>query len=209
MFTHAQIWAALDRLAARSGLSASGLAKKAGLDPTTFNKSKRVTPDGRERWPSTESLAKSLAATGTSLGTFVHLIDDGAGPAIPVLPSIRFEEAAANGYFNDHGIPTGQGWGESPFPSLTGDKAYALEIAGDHMAPVYRDGTILIVLPAAAIRKGDRVVAMTKTGEVTVQELKRRTQKSIEFTSVGSVQESRTLEVRDVLWMARIVWASQ
>ena len=46
MLTHAQIWGALDRLAARAGLSASGLAKKAGLDPTTFNKSKRITPDG-------------------------------------------------------------------------------------------------------------------------------------------------------------------
>ena len=47
MLTHAQIWTALDRLAARAGLSPSGLAKKAGLDPTTFNKSKRITPDGR------------------------------------------------------------------------------------------------------------------------------------------------------------------
>ena len=54
MLTHAQIWNALDRLAARSGLSASGLAKRAGLDPTTFNKSKRITPDGRQRWQITD-----------------------------------------------------------------------------------------------------------------------------------------------------------
>ena len=54
MLTHAQIWTALDRLAERAGLSPSGLARKAGLDPTTFNKSKRITGDGRERWPSTE-----------------------------------------------------------------------------------------------------------------------------------------------------------
>ena len=46
MLTHADIWNAVDRLAARAGLSASGLAKKAGLDPTTFNKSKRITPRG-------------------------------------------------------------------------------------------------------------------------------------------------------------------
>ena len=44
MLTHSDIWNAVDRLAARAGLSASGLAKKAGLDPTTFNKSKRITP---------------------------------------------------------------------------------------------------------------------------------------------------------------------
>ena len=78
MLTHAQIWNALDRLAARAGLSASGLAKKAGLDPTTFNKSKRITPDGHARWPSTESVAKSLAATGTPIDVFVQLISDSA-----------------------------------------------------------------------------------------------------------------------------------
>ena len=63
MLSHSQIWTALDRLAARAGLSPSGLAKKSGLDPTTFNKSKRITPDGRPRWPSTESVAKALDAT--------------------------------------------------------------------------------------------------------------------------------------------------
>src|SRR4030081_963753 len=78
MLTHDQIWTALDRLAERGGLSASGLAKKSGLDPTTFNKSKRVTPDGRERWPSTESVSKALAATNSSIDSFVQLIGDGA-----------------------------------------------------------------------------------------------------------------------------------
>ncbi len=76
MLTHGQVWAALDRLAERTGLSPSGLARRSGLDPTTFNKSKRITPDGRERWPSTESVAKALAATGNSIDTFVQLIGD-------------------------------------------------------------------------------------------------------------------------------------
>ena len=64
MLRHTDIWRAIDELATRYKLSPSGLAKKAGLDPTTFNKSKRITPEGRPRWPSTESVAKSLAATG-------------------------------------------------------------------------------------------------------------------------------------------------
>jgi phage repressor protein C with HTH and peptisase S24 domain len=68
MLTHGQLWGALDRLAERAGLSPSGLARRAGLDPTTFNKSKRITPDGRERWPSTESLAKALAAEAVRRG---------------------------------------------------------------------------------------------------------------------------------------------
>src|SRR3977135_88964 len=81
MLTHGQVWTALDRLAERAGLSPSGLAKRSGLDPTTFNKSKRITADGRERWPSTESLAKALAATNSSIETFVQLIGDTARSA--------------------------------------------------------------------------------------------------------------------------------
>ena len=82
MLTHTQIWTALDRLAARAKLTPSGLAKKAGLDPTTFNKSKRITPEGRPRWPSTESVAKALAATNTKVDTFVTLITDGGKPTM-------------------------------------------------------------------------------------------------------------------------------
>src|SRR5205809_4246033 len=100
ILTHDQIWTAMDRLAARAGLSASGLAKAAGLDPTTFNKSKRVGPDGRERWPSTESVAKSLAATATSVATFVQLIED-AGEAVRSVPMLGFAEAGAGDYFDD------------------------------------------------------------------------------------------------------------
>src|SRR4029077_16299866 len=92
MLTHAQVWTALDRLAARSGLSASGLAKRAGLDPTTFNKSKRITPDGRQRWPSTESVSKSLAATNTGVEVFVDLID-GTSKTAKAVPVIGFAEA--------------------------------------------------------------------------------------------------------------------
>jgi phage repressor protein C with HTH and peptisase S24 domain len=209
MLTHAQIWGALDRLAARAGLSASGLAKKAGLDPTTFNKSKRITPDGRPRWPSTESVAKSLAATGTSIDTFVQLIEDGGRPVARSVPLIGFAEAGAGGYFDDGGFPVGKGWDEIPFPSVNDENAYALEISGNSMEPAYRDGTVIVVSPAASIRRGDRVVVKTREGEVMVKELKRRTAKTIELRSINAAHGDRSLPVRDVLWIARIMWASQ
>ncbi|EBV3600078.1 helix-turn-helix transcriptional regulator, partial [Salmonella enterica subsp. enterica serovar Virchow] len=41
MLSHERVWAAIDALAARNDLSASALAKRAGLDSTAFNKSKR------------------------------------------------------------------------------------------------------------------------------------------------------------------------
>src|SRR6266481_2473293 len=92
MLTHDQIWDAMDRLAARAGLSPSGLAKASGLDPTTFNKSKRITPEGRPRWPSTESVAKSLAASNTSIDTFVQLIGDNPR-AVQSVPLLGFVQA--------------------------------------------------------------------------------------------------------------------
>lgn len=209
MLTHAQIWNAIDRLAARAGLSASGLAKKAGLDPTTFNKSKRVTTDGRARWPSTESVAKALAATATTVDTFVNLIADGARAPAQAVPLIGFAEAGAGGYFDDGGFPVGKGWEEIAFPAVNDEHAYALEISGDSMKPAYRDGDVIIVSPAAAIRRGDRVVVKTKKGEVTVKELKRKTAKSIELKSLNTDHPDRTLAMSNVLWIARIVWASQ
>src|SRR5436853_2356179 len=105
MLTHNQIWTALDRLAARAKLTPSGLAKAAGLDPTTFNKSKRITPEGRPRWPSTESIAKSLDAAGTTIDVFVSLIVDGESAA-QTIPRITFAHAASA--FDADGVPAGK-----------------------------------------------------------------------------------------------------
>jgi phage repressor protein C with HTH and peptisase S24 domain len=210
MLTHVQIWTALDRLAQLAGLSPSGLAKKSGLDPTTFNKSKRVTRDGRQRWPSTESVAKALAATGTSIDTFVQLIEETGRSAIKrTVPLIGLAQAEKHGYFDDAGFPTGQGWEEIRFPALNDEHAYALEISGDAMEPAYHEGTFLIVSPAASIRRGDRVVVKTMDREVTVMELKRRTARTIELRPINASQAERTLMVREVAWIVRVVWASQ
>jgi phage repressor protein C with HTH and peptisase S24 domain len=206
--THDQIWTALDRLAERGGLSASGLAKKSGLDPTTFNKSKRITPDGRERWPSTESVAKALAATNSSIDTFVALIGDSAR-TVQAVPLLGFAHAGGGGHFDDSGCPAGKGWDEVALPSASDEHAYALEISGDQMKPAYRDGDIILVSPGTPIRRGDRVVVKTRAGEVMAKELKRRTAKTLELQSLNASHADRTLAAADVAWIARIVWASQ
>ncbi len=206
--THAQVWTALDRLAERAGMSPSGLAKRSGLDPTTFNKSKRITADGRERWPSTESVSKALAATNSSIDTFVQLIGD-AARGLQTVPLLGLADAGGSGHFDDSGLPAGKGWDEVALPSAGDEHAYALEISGDSMKPAYRDGDIVIVSPGTAIRRGDRVVVKTTGGEVMVKELKRRTTKTLELQSLNSAHADRTLDAGDVAWIARIVWASQ
>jgi phage repressor protein C with HTH and peptisase S24 domain len=208
MLTHDQIWTALDRLAERGGLSASGLAKKSGLDPTTFNKSKRVTADGRERWPSTESVAKALAATNSSIDTFVQLIGDSAR-TVQSVPLLGFAQAGSGGHFDENGFPSGKGWDEVALPSVNDEHAFALEISGDQMKPAYRDGDVIVVSPGTPIRRGDRVVVKTRGGEVMVREMKRRTAKTLELQSLNPGNADRTLAAADVEWIARIVWASQ
>jgi phage repressor protein C with HTH and peptisase S24 domain len=210
MLTHAQVWSAIDRLAAQAGLSASGLARRAGLDPTTFNKSKRITAAGRARWPSTESISKALAATGTDLDAFIALIhsDGGAKPSRGV-PLLGFAQAGAGGYFDDGGFPAGSGWDEIAFPAVDDNRAYALEISGHSMEPAYRDGDVIVVSPAAPVRRGDRVVVKTRDGEVMAKELKRQTAKTLELKSLNAQHPDRTLATADVLWIARILWASQ
>ena len=206
--THEQIWTALDRLAERAGISPSALAKRSGLDPTTFNKSKRITPEGRERWPSTESVAKALAATNSSLDTFVQLIGD-AARTVQSVPLLALAQAGGSGYFDDNGFPAGKGWDEVGLPSANDEHAYALEISGDQMKPAYRDGDVIVVSPGTPIRRGDRVVVKTRTGEVTIRELKRRTAKTLELASLNPNHADHTLAASDVEWIARIVWASQ
>ena len=208
VLTHGQVWMALDRLAERAGMSPSGLAKRSGLDPTTFNKSKRVTADGRERWPSTESVSKALAATNSSIDTFVQLIGDGAR-SLQSVPLLGFAQAGGSGFFDDLGFPAGKGWDETALPSASDEHAYALEISGDSMKPAYRDGDIIVVSPGMPIRRGDRVVVKTTSGEVMVKELKRRTARALELQSLNPAHPDRTLDADDVAWIARVVWASQ
>lgn len=211
MLSHDRIWAAIDALAERYGLSASGLARKAGLDATSFNRSKRTSPDGRDRWPSTESISKILRATGASLDEFMKLVEPDVEERLAkiTVPLVGMAQAGAGRFFDEAGMPAGVNWDEIEFPDLGGERVFALEVSGDSMLPLYRDGEILIVSPSASIRKGDRVVVRTGGGEVMVKELKRRTAKSLELRSLNPEHEDRTVNLSDVAWMARVMWARQ
>ena len=73
---HYQIWHAIELFAQDHGMSCSGLAKRSGLDPTTFNKSKRASVFGQPRWPSTETISKILNATNSAPQDFFKYIND-------------------------------------------------------------------------------------------------------------------------------------
>lgn len=229
MLTHAQVWSAIDALAARNNISVSRLARNAGLDPTTFNPSKRRGGDGRLRWPSTESLAKVMEATGTRMDELSALIGGGGygGPgghgvlavgmsegqspfrSALTIPLIGLAQAGAGGFFDDAGLPSGEGWDAVAFPNTEGETVYALEVSGESMEPVYRDGDRLLVSPGVAVRRGDRVVVRTREGEVMAKVLSRRTVNLLELESLNPAHAPRSIPVEEVDWVARIIWASQ
>ncbi len=207
---------ALDALAREHALSASGLAKRAGLDPTAFNKSKRWSADGRARWPSTESLAKVLDATGTTLEDLIGLIsarqDKAPGQERHLatgIPLLGLAQAGAGGYFDDAGFPSGQGWDMIDFPGAADRPVYALTVHGESMLPLYRHGDVLIVEPGATVRRDDRVVVKTAQGEVMAKILHRRTSRLLELRSFNPDHPDRSLDNAEIEWIARVVWASQ
>ena len=121
-------------------------------------------------------------------------------------------QAALPGFFDDAGLPSGTGWDELLFPELDDPRAYAVAIAGDALAPVYRDGDNLIVSPAAGLRRGDRVIVKTAAGEVLIRRMLRRGAKKLELAPLvhgpaGTAEEA--LAIEDFAFVHRIVWASQ
>jgi phage repressor protein C with HTH and peptisase S24 domain len=209
MLRHGDIWRALDRLAYENELTASGLARRAGLDPTTFNKSKRVTRDGKLRWPSTESLAKVLEATGSSFAQFVDLVEGRSRAPHRHIPVIGYARAGEPGMFDDRGLPNSAAWDELAFPEIDDSNAFGLEISGDSMEPSYRDGDIIIVSPSARIQRGDRVVVRLKSGDIMAKQLRRASTRRIELAPFNPAHPKLAIAVSELAWMVRIIWASQ
>jgi len=208
--SHAKLWKALDALAQREGTSPSGLARRAGLDATSFNRSKRFGPGEppRPRWPSTESLMQVLAATGISLGAFAALADD-APPEPRAIPLLGMAQAGADGFFDDAGLPLAEGWEQTDLPRVK-DSLLSLQIAGDSMTPLYREGDKVIVdREATDVRKGDRVVVRITGGETLAKEIAALNAREVTLASINPAYPPRALPRRDILWMARILWVSQ
>jgi phage repressor protein C with HTH and peptisase S24 domain len=226
MLQHGDVWRGIDRLAAKHGLSASGLARRAGLDPTAFNPSKRITREGRPRWPSTESVAKILAVTGESFSSFVQLTgaagsgsgsyDDalGAGrmaarPAVRALPIIALERLGEGECFSTDGQPKGESWGRMSFGTINDRGAFAIEISGRDLDPIYRDGDVVVVSPSAEIRRGDRVVVQSGDGSVRIRRVGRQDADGVLLEPVASSGPGEYVPAAQTRWIARILWASQ
>jgi phage repressor protein C with HTH and peptisase S24 domain len=208
MLTHRQIWDGIDQLAAKNGLSASGLAKRAGLDPTTFNKSKRTTKQGKPRWPSTESLSKILEATGTAMRDFVDLMTDTAGARrthekLKYLSLAQVEQGAG---LDAAGFPIPGKVEEVEFPGIDDEHAFIVEFDRDIASPLLRAGDQAVIAPSGGIRRGDRVLGRLKSGEVIVGVFSRRTAQRTSLQELTPPFGDRSIATDDLSWLGRVVW---
>jgi phage repressor protein C with HTH and peptisase S24 domain len=125
------------------------------------------------------------------------------------VPLLGFAQAGAGGFFDSGGFPVGQGWDEVNIPVGPNSNTYALEVSGDSMLPLYRDGDVVIVSPSEQVRRGDRVVVRTNSGEVMAKILHRQTNSQVELHSLNPEHPPRIFRTEEIDWIARILWASQ
>lgn len=200
---HGDIWRGLDQLAHANGLSVSGLAKRAGLDATAFNKSKRVSKDGRPRWPSTESLSRALNAVGVGFAEFAALAtqtDDG---------SVPFPETGERVLCTDATLREAN-WSGLPFPvEDLGDGSFALDVVNGELAAHYPIGTRLIASQTAKTETGDRIIIRLKSGGILLGALGESEADELNLTSLTSPAIETRIDREEIASLARIMWVSQ
>lgn len=214
MLSHETLWDALDKLAERHQLSPSGLARRAGLDPTSFNPSKRFAADGRPRWPSTESLSKVLDVTQMSLVDFAKLVQDNTDTSGILYRAFPAYLCTSDDLMEIEPVNISQfqldNFCESfIFPSPQGEKFFALEVSSNSFEPYYMEGNFLIVSPESSLRRNDHVLMQTKDREIHCGVLQRQTNERYEFRKITPEDSPRVIQSSDLVWAARVLWVSQ
>ncbi|MAQ71608.1 MAG: hypothetical protein CL565_05385 [Alphaproteobacteria bacterium] len=220
MFSHDDIWNGIDRLASAHDLSTSGLAKKAGLDPTTFNKSKRQTPEGKPRWPSTESLSKILSVTGATLTELTELIEsNGKKPSKNVdktpfsITSFSFKDIVKKPGFDPSHAK------HSPvdislehvfdFEDFSQAMVLCVLLDTDEFEPTFKKNSKLVCRLKENFVNSGRVLAKTSDGRILIGEISSVSKETLELKCLTGKNPSRRIEAGDISWIADIIWTSQ
>jgi len=210
MLKYSDIWRAIDELADRHGLTPSGLARKAGLDPTTFNKSKRLNASGRERWPSTESLAKAMDAVGASFEEVFGFLDNNRNRRkVGNVPIAAESAAAASSAYNEVGSPCGPIWKQTTLPHVADPMAYAITIESNKYRPALAPGGLVVASPIAPVSNGQRVVVRLHEDKIELAVFLERTATGIDIGPFCGETLPRKLSTDEFATLHRIIWVAQ
>lgn len=201
MFTHDQIWMAIDRLAESRGFSPSGLARQSGLDPTAFNRSKRISPNGKPRWPSTESISKILAVTSSTMTDLFSLMDGGSDGGLQIVPLLTHADLRAGRIASDKA-------GVFSISLDAGDSAFAVRIDDDHFHPLFRAGSVIIADRDLKMKANDRILLFSSKDGLKGGILQSAQKRNLTVLLPGDSFREVVFAESDVEWTARILWAS-
>lgn len=204
MITHDDIWRAIETIARERNMSVSALAKKAGLDPTSFNKSKRVSLSGRPRWPSTESMARVLDAAEMTLRDLADIVEFGSQrESFVEVPVVTLEQLGATG-FDAFGFPFIGSFESEPLPNSGEAGAFIVEGGETPPSPMFSFQK-LIVSPSRSFRRGDLVLLRTSKGDVFLGRFVVKLKTTTELKLVAN-DESAVIVNSDILWSGRVLW---
>ena len=209
MLTHENLWTAIDTLARMNGFSTSGLAKKAGLDPTIFNKSKRISVDGRLHWPTTESIAKILGVNNSSFGQFASIIHNKAGQGDYInLPQAKLSGLQGKASFinpNGHIDPDLR----IKHTDSTGIdcQSFMVKINTNSYAPMFEKKSSVIATTNGGVRKSDIAIIALTSGSSIIAKIHKLSSHIVEIISLEESNETHSIILnKDILWMARILY---
>ena len=209
MLTHENLWIAIDTLARINGFSTSGLAKKAGLDPTIFNKSKRISIDGRLHWPTTESIAKILVVNKSSFGQFASIVHDKAGQGDYInLPQAKLSGLQGKTAFinpNGHIDPDLR----IKHIDSTGidSQSFTVKINTNSYAPMFEKKSSVIATTNGGIRKSDIAIIALTSGKNIIAKIHKLSSHIVEINLLEDSNETHSIILnKDILWMARILY---
>ena len=235
MLSHKRLWHAIDALAAREGVSTSSLARMAGLDASIFNRSKRFQPNGRPRWPSTESIARILDATHLSVEAFFvqllcerrcvvwsyqDILDQKAAGDIPPLDHTALGQPRLGGHEID--ALNGTTPHQSPDPEATAalmrealspdERVFLLRIEEDRFKPFYKEGVTFLLGLCCPLAEGDRVIFFCPNAEKSdpiVGDISIDSKGAFSLVPLNQTEMALPVTDDNKVHIAKILWASQ
>ncbi len=209
MLDHSNIWNAIETIARMNGLSPSGLAKEAGLDPTAFNKSKRKSPNGKERWPTTQSIAKILSVTNMGMGRFAEIMQTNMSETSDLcIPATELSGLLNSDTFLDkNGKIKFDRRTQNSFKTNIDSETFAIKIISDDFKPLCENGDVLMATTTGGVRKGDMVVIAKLDKTSVVGRIVALSPHKIKLANADEL-ESFEIPTNTILWKARVIWKS-